>query len=309
MNGLIRSEILRFRSRSLVAVVIVGGLLLIGVGSATALIFSRPPEPREVQIAQYQLSRCPQEARIANESNDAFIANGNYYGAQEFVDYRCFDPVRSLAFAPTDSLPLVVLPVILGGAAVIFVCIAVCFGASLVGADWHHRSMTTLLTWESRRGRVYAARMGTVACGTFLVVFGLEIACGVALAFVTWWRGTLFGVDALWVRTTLEIGFRIALVCAIVATITAALAMMSRSTGAAFGLLIAYFGYEQLLQATNPTKNFWVLGRSFVAFLIADEDLASGLLLDFRAAVAAMALYTGAIVIAAFLVFSTRDVS
>ncbi len=307
MNGLIRSEILRFRSRTLVAVVVVGGLLLIGVGLGLVAWISEPPTAEEVLIAQFELDSCPQEVRDADRALAG--RTGVYYDYIDFVDDRCFSQYRSLEFAPSESVPLAVLPIVLAGSAVIFVAVGICFGASLVGADWHHRSMTTLLTWETRRHRVYAARMGTVIGGTFLVVLGLEVVLGVGLTFVTWWRGTLFGVDPLWVRTTMETGVRVAVLTAIVAGLAGAIAMMARSTGASMGVLIAYFGYEQLMQAINATHNFWVFGRSIAIFLIAEEEFARELRLDFPAATSAIALYTGVLLVVSYLVFAERDVS
>jgi ABC-type transport system involved in multi-copper enzyme maturation permease subunit len=240
--------------------------------------------------------------------------DGNYYYDSYFADSSdeylggCYDEYRSLTLPPSGSLALVFLPLGLLGSSVIFVVVGIYFGASLVGADWHHRSMTTLLTWESRRWRVYVARMGTLVFGTFLVVLGLEAFGGVGLAIAAAFKGTLVGADGLWLRTTVDVAIKVAALSAVAAAITASVAMIFRSTGAALGLLIAYFGYEQLMQAISPTTNFWVLGRSAVTF-VSPISTFDALGLDFPSAVAALAMYTAAFLIVGFLTFDRRDVS
>ena len=314
MIALWRSEILRFRSRSLVAAVVTGGIIMITVVAVTAGFLSTKPTARQEALANRVLNSCPRDLRPVVDR----IRNGGggfayyyYYGG--FSDSgdtygECYDPFRSVAFAPQGTLPLAVLPLLLLGSSVIFVAVGIYFGASLVGADWHHRSMTTLLTWESRRGRVYVARMGTVIAGTFLVVLGLEAFGGVSLAVTATLKGTLFGIDGLWIHTTLDAAVKVAGLAAVAAAITASVAMMCRSTGAALGLLIAYFGYEQLMQAINQTSNFWVLARSAFVFL-SPADSFDAIGIDRPAAIAALAMYTSACLIAGFLVFDRRDVS
>jgi len=303
MIALLRSEFLRFRSRSLVAGVLVGGLLLIAVGLVLGGSLSRKPTTLELTQSRIGLAQCPERLNSIEEG-------GSGYGViNDYVDYRCLQDFRSQGFAPQSSLALAILPLVLLGSSVIFVAVGIYFGASLVGADWHHRSMTTLLTWESRRWRVYVARMGTVILGTFAIVLFLEAIGGMGLALTAALRGTLFGADGFWLRATVEIAVRVAAVSALAAAFTASIAMMARSTGAALGLLVAYFGYEQLMQAISPTTNFWLLGRSFVVFLAGDDSLTRELGIDLKASVAALAMYAGVALIAAYIAFSHRDVA
>ena len=53
-------------------------------------------------------------------------------------------------------------------------------GASLVGAEFASRSMTTLLTWEPRRGRVFVTK--AVAVRRRMAVLALVVLALVALA-------------------------------------------------------------------------------------------------------------------------------
>jgi len=320
MINLLRSEILRFRSRSLVAAVLVGGSLLIVVGLVIACLLETKPTALDESYARPDLSMCPQDLHpvvppkgytsyALDWGYGDFFDGGYYYGGHsEGYHYGCYDEFRSLTIVPSGLLALVYLPLALLGSSVIFVLVGIYFGASLVGADWHHRSMTTLLTWESRRGRVYVARMGTLILGTFLVVLGLEVFGGFGLATAAAFKGTLVGADGLWLRTTIDVAIKVAALSAVTAAITASVAMIFRSTGAALGLLIAYFGYEQLLQAISPTTNFWLLGRSALTFL-SPVSTFDAMGLDFSSAVAALSMYTAAFLIVGFLVFDRRDVS
>ena len=100
MMALLRSEILRFRSRSLVAVVVVGGVLLIGVGLGLAMIGSQKPTALETHQSQIQLDRCP-----VDPSATSFQPDSQSYGLYGYVDYRCFEQFRSAEFAPSGYSP------------------------------------------------------------------------------------------------------------------------------------------------------------------------------------------------------------
>jgi hypothetical protein len=85
------------------------------------------------------------------------------------------------------------------GSAVFLLVVSFIVGASFVGAEWGSGAMTTLLTWEPRRGRVLLAKLAACA-----IVTALAAAFVLALLAIVYWpvgrfRGTTAGVDkTLW---------------------------------------------------------------------------------------------------------------
>ena len=54
-------------------------------------------------------------------------------------------------------------------------------GASLVGAEFTSRSMTTMLTWETRRLRVIGAKLAIVLASTFVLALVVIATVGAAM--------------------------------------------------------------------------------------------------------------------------------
>ncbi|HEX5626758.1 MAG TPA: hypothetical protein VFY08_01935, partial [Actinomycetota bacterium] len=54
----------------------------------------------------------------------------------------------------TQEYALVGLPDVLMGTSLVLVSVGWILGASAIGADWHAGHVTTILSWEPRRGRV-----------------------------------------------------------------------------------------------------------------------------------------------------------
>ena len=59
----------------------------------------------------------------------------------------------------TQEYALVGLPDVLMGTSLVLVSVGWMLGASAIGADWHAGHLTTILTWEPRRGRVLFAKI------------------------------------------------------------------------------------------------------------------------------------------------------
>lgn len=112
--------------------------------------------------------------------------------------------------------------------------------ATAVGGDYRAGTMGTILTWEPRRVRVAAARVvavAVVAVGLYLVVIGALVG-GWSLGAAA--RGSTAGLGPdFWVNLAAIIS-RGAIAAALVASLTAGLALVTRST---VGAVITWFGY------------------------------------------------------------------
>ncbi len=118
------------------------------------------------------------------------------------ADFHGLTVCRYALGRPTDDrFELVKLDGILQGLTAPLVIVTWVIGASSIGAEWQARSITTLLTWEPRRGRVLIAKVVAamvVACAFSLMAWLLLSAALLSSAYL---HGTTAGTDAAWVRS------------------------------------------------------------------------------------------------------------
>ena len=146
-------------------------------------------------------------------------------------------------------------------------------GASAIGAEWQHRTVTALLTWEPRRMRVFGVKV--VATGAFVVLF-LVVLAGLftaAMAPAAAASGSFAGVDAAFWGDYLAAGMRIAFVGIVAAIVGFSLATIGKNTSAAFGGGFAYLViFEPLLQAWKPEWREALLGPNMGRVLGGSDD-------------------------------------
>lgn len=224
MIGLIFAELHRFASRRLFRLI---GALVIAVIVASAVIAfvqsSKDPQAG-VEAARRDVAACERDReRFAAETRGEVFECPSVAELANAYDKR-FDYAETM---PDSSRAVAVALFILS-----FV-----IAASFMGAEWGTGSMTTLLTWEPRRGRVLAAK-------TIAAVVALALSVAVLLAFlavaflpVAALRGITGGVDwltmsGIWLRAAALAAFASATACGI-ATIT-------RNTAGAIGIAFAY---------------------------------------------------------------------
>lgn len=235
MMRLFRSELLRARSRRLVWMVLVGSVLGVATGVTIAAVNSERPSPSELEAAEGSA-----------EIDRAACLSGGFgptedqppEGYASLADF-CEKTVRSSDYVQGDLIRLDELPGILEGTSLIVVLLGVLVGASLGGADWSAGSMTTLLTWESRRARVLVTRALVAAIVAFVITLFLQSMFAVAWAAGTAAKGVA-DTPSGFLGETLGAITRVSAVTALFGVVAFALANMGRSTAAAVGILLGY---------------------------------------------------------------------
>jgi hypothetical protein len=146
-------------------------------------------------------------------------------------------------------------------------------GASLVGAEFASRSMTTLLTWEPRRGRVFLTK--SVAALTAMAV--LSLAALVLVCLVMWPSLAFHGAplrasDPTWRSLAATIGRGVAL--ATIATgLGFGIATIGRSTAAALGVGFAYvIVFENVVGSSLEEWRPWLLLGNVIVFVSGRND-------------------------------------
>ena len=210
----------------------------------------------------------------------------------------------------TQEYDLVGLPDVLMGTSLVLVSVAWVLGASVIGADWHAGHVTTILTWEPRRGRVMLAKIVASLTSVFVVSLTIQALLGAALAVAAAGAGSTTGADAAWLAESAGVALRVALLSTIFAGFGFGLASAGRNTAVALGVGFGYLVIvENLVRGLRPQWTPWLLTDNAGLFIV-DSPI------DFpmlgRSTVGA-GLYLAAVgavlLLAASGLFRTRDVN
>lgn len=191
------------------------------------------------------------------------------------------------------------------------VLLAILIGASVIGAEWPSRTITTILTWEPRRLRVFAAKQlcALVVC-LALAVAGL-LVLGLALLPSALLHGTTSGTTSAWWQTLSGIAGRSVATVAIGTVVGFAIASIGRNTAAALGILFAYVVVIERVVATFVHGlGQWLIAGNAIVFVSGNPADLSG---DHSRSVLAAGLYLAAIAVGMYIiaavVFERRDVA
>lgn len=201
-------------------------------------------------------------------------------------------------------------------AASIIFTTAVVVGASAVGAEWSVGVMTTLLTWEPRRGRLMAAKGIAVVGGVVLATLAIFALIALVLIPTGSLRGTMDGLTASWWRSTFGLASRGLAAAALGTALGIGLAnVMRTSAGPIASWLIFQFVvapvvavfWRPSLYRWFPDGNVQLLLGGFedstingVALIPSSSSVRGGLVL---------AAYAGVMLVGGFVAFRTRDVN
>lgn len=177
-------------------------------------------------------------------------------------------------------------------------------GASAIGAEWSHRTVTALLTWEPRRTRVLATKALAAATFTAILVAFLQafftgmlfVAAESAGPPLDW--GEYWGVSA-----------RILLVSVIASVLGFGLATIGKNTGAALGGGMAYLlVIESLVRGFKPSWSDWLLGSNFGRVI--EGGVGSGIANRSTAGAAVvLVVYAGGLFLVALWFFRRREIA
>jgi ABC-2 type transport system permease protein len=309
---LLRSEFLRARSRRLVPMVLIGGLIGIVIGMGIVAFTANKPSPAELAQAQAsfdkQVARC--ERDIATSQGQVAELPSGSTTPQAFCE-RAWSP-------GFDAVFLRDLDTILQGTATFVILLAVFLGASLGGADWTSNTMQTLLTWEPRRFRVFLVRALVVAVCVFAITVFLQLVFAAVTGLVASTRGSADFLPSDFWRSLLLTIERVSVMSTAFALIAFAISMIGRSTVAALGALFGYLiVVEAVIAGFRPSLQGNMLLRAAIVVIthqpILDPEAfgatGSALLLDVPKAWGVVGIYTLAIGLLGIVIFRRRDVT
>jgi hypothetical protein len=259
VRRLLASELLRFRSRRLVVVVLAGVFVATGVGLVIAAFASTPPSDAVVAAAR---------ARAREEVANCLVADfgdGNLgMPIEDFCRENFGDPNQYMP----SHLALVDLPEIQEGISSITSILGLVIGASFVAVSWQTGTISTIFTWEPRRPRWFAARILVLTIGVFVMTALIVAFLSAGLALAAMLRGSTVGVGAEWWTDVLTTSLRVSVAAALSAVRGAAVAADGRHTAAALGVVFVWTAViEGLIRGFRPLWSPWLLGDNLVSFL------------------------------------------
>ena len=261
MIGLVRSEILRARSRRIVWVLLIASILGVVVGVVIAMANSDRPTEQELDRARGRQERTLDECRAGTFTDPpGEVPEG--YGS---IDEYCEDVVG--LELQTDAIGFDALPAILEGASSMLVLLGIVLGASLAGADWSTGTMTTLLAWEPRRVRVWVVRAAVAILVVALVTVVVQLVFAGAWFVATTVSGTT-ETPSGFIGDALSTGWKVAAIVAVFAFVAHAFASIGRSTIAGVGVVVGYAVIFEVFIANLSVGTLrWMLIRASTVIL------------------------------------------
>ncbi|MDP9404544.1 MAG: hypothetical protein M3P85_14775 [Actinomycetota bacterium] len=218
--------------------------------------------------------------------------------------------VRDNRFHLTDLWAVDEGDSILQVTAVFLVIGALMGGATFIGGEWRWGTITTLLTWEPRRVRVFLAKAAAALLVTFVLGIVLQALVGLSVLPAALWRGTTAGADAEWFRAASGAVLRASALGAGAAVLGYAVASIGRNTAAALGVAFAYVSvFEALVRALKPGWQRWLMGDNGAVFLTGRQLRTANFERTVLEAAVILAVYLAATLAAGAFVFARRDVT
>jgi ABC-2 type transport system permease protein len=265
VSALLVAELRRIAARRAVRLSMV--LVAVAIVAGGAIAFVRTSSAADATIRERtQQASVQREAQISS-INSCLAAHGVKDGqeAPRAVANACIP--QHLASAHDPRFHRQQLAGILRGSGGVLAILGLALGATLLGAEFASRGMTTLLTFETRRLRVFAAKivtgMGVMAAVAFVALVALALAMLPALL--------LHGAPAAGEPGLATIAGIVGRDTALVALLTGigmAIATLGRTTAAALGAAFAY-----LVVLENILGNFlaawrpWLLLGNIIVFV------------------------------------------
>lgn len=186
-------------------------------------------------------------------------------------------------------------------------------GASAVGADWQAGFIPTLLTWEGRRRRVFAAKLIAVAGTAVAAVLLWQVLLAAALAPFAALRDATEATGSEWLRATSGLALRVSALAGAAAALGFAIALVGRGTSAALGGGLAYvLVIESVLGSNFKPLRPWLMFDNAIVFVKGQFEGGPGGDVPGRTVTAAalvLVAYLGAALLGAAATFNRRDVT
>ena len=272
MGRLFAAELRRIGSRRMVRLTVALALLAIALGGTVAFVRSGTlsEEQYEQRVAEAQARIEAEEDGIEACLREHGVHRGD--NVSDEIAEACF-PNENVGRVEDPRFRRGRVEGIMQGVSGVLAVVGWALGASLVGAEFGSRSMTTLLTWEPRRGRVFVTK--AVAVAVAMAAFAFVVLVLVALAM---WPALAFhgapvrdGDPTLW--SLAGVVGRGVVLATIAAGIGFAIATIGRNTAAALGVGFAYvIVLENIVGSSIERWRRWLVLGNVIVFVSGEDE-------------------------------------
>ncbi len=141
-------------------------------------------------------------------------------------------------------------------------------GAVVIGGEWKAGTVGTVLTWEPRRRRLHAARLGACGILAWLLAFGLQAVFLAGFLPAVAVHGSAAGADGAWALALVGAMARIAGLAALAAVLGGAVATAGRGSAPALILVGGWLAVvEAILRNWKPPLGRLLLGENATIML------------------------------------------
>ena len=269
MTRLVRVELTRYRSRRVIALLLLLAALLAALVAAKTAWDSRPITPQEVATAKKDATLAAQRSEISADMKNCLANPQDYFGTGSTAQ-DCRDNLTASARSYLPRTPLDLRGTLKGNGLGVALSVAglLVIAASLFGgSDWASGSMVNQLVFEPRRLRLWAAKGIAVTLASGLAALVVIGGFWLAVYLVAADRGVPHGSGV-----TSDIGWHLlrAVLFSMGAALGAfALTMLLRHTGATLALLFIITVGGEILTYLVPVDNVgpWTLGNNVNGWL------------------------------------------
>jgi hypothetical protein len=307
MIRLVRAEMRRLLARRLVRVTVAFCILAVVVGGVLAFTTSRalPSATYARRLHAATLARHAQ-----NERARQCLAEHGVSANSEIPDSvgRICIPDKQIT-VHDPRFDAYRMKGILQGSTGVLAIVGWALGASVVGAEFASRSMTTMLTWETRRLRLMAAKAATVLASAFVLAAALLTLVGIAMLPAILAHGAPAHAGDPSFATYAGIVWRGSLLAAMATAMGFGIAAIGRNTAAALGVGFAYIiVLENIVGSSLRNWRRWLLLGNAIAFISGQNggDIPGRSVVGAGVFLGAVAL---ALLIGAAATFRVRDIA
>jgi ABC-2 type transport system permease protein len=269
MNGLIRVELTRYRSRQIIVLLLAVAALLAAYVAFQSAYDTRGLSSTEIGTAQ---ARAEQDANRSDVKKD--IANcekdpTQYLGPGTTVQ-QCKDSLTSASNSFLPRAPLSLIGTVKGngsGIALLVIGLLIIAGSTFAGADWASGAIRNQVIFEPRRSRLWAAKAIAVAVSSGAAAFVVLGGFWLTLYLVAVDRGVPHGSDI--VGDVAWHLLRVVLLAMGAGLGAYALTMIFRNSAATLAVLFTYAIGGEILVYLLPLDGIarWSLGNNIFGWL------------------------------------------
>ena len=271
MIRLTRVELRRLFSRRLTSIAILGELLVTGLLLFSSYQQAKPLSGAELtsQRASFDEQRKQWEANGPQMVQDCLTAQADVQKTDPKANLGCstMEPTWATWGKPVAKYAEMMPTVLLGGS-LLLAFVGFLIGAGFVAAEFSSGSMANWLTFEPRRLRVFASKLGAAGLGLLPIALAvLSVLAGGVWLIVGRFASTAGTTSTVWGNLAQMGGRAVALALA-AALAGAAMGVLFRHTAAVLGIAVGYLilvegVFRQALQGAQP----WLLSLNFQAWL------------------------------------------